>query len=260
MAYSEPREVLTGYTWSARDHQEYVLDNFAANPPAMITTAGDLAVATAANTITRLGIGTNTQMLESRSTEDTGRKWVNSGLVPLGGILIWSGSAASIPTGWSLCNGTGGTPDLRDKFIVCSGSTYATTDTGGAASLNAAHTHTTTNTDTDASTHSHATDALTGDGDHRHVYTSAEMSGPSATENVYATGGGPGDQSSNSSHTHVHPLAASATDGAHDHTFHTSSDSGSHTHPLTEDETGSAGGTIDLRPAYYALCYVMRTT
>lgn len=37
---------------------------------------------------------------------------------PTGGIIMWSGTIASIPTGWSLCNGANGTPDLTDKFIV----------------------------------------------------------------------------------------------------------------------------------------------
>lgn len=39
-------------------------------------------------------------------------------LVPVGGIIMWSGSIASIPTGWVLCNGSNGTPDLRNRFIV----------------------------------------------------------------------------------------------------------------------------------------------
>ncbi|MDP2905180.1 MAG: hypothetical protein Q8O22_02615 [Candidatus Omnitrophota bacterium] len=37
---------------------------------------------------------------------------------PEGAIIIWSGSISSIPTGWALCDGASGTPDLRDKFIV----------------------------------------------------------------------------------------------------------------------------------------------
>lgn len=41
-----------------------------------------------------------------------------SGTIPVGGIIMWSGSIATIPTGWSLCNGENGTPNLRDKFIV----------------------------------------------------------------------------------------------------------------------------------------------
>ena len=53
-------------------------------------------------------------------------------------ICLWSGSIASIPAGWALCNGANGTPDLRDKFIVGAGSTYAVGASGGAVN----HTHT----------------------------------------------------------------------------------------------------------------------
>ena len=33
--------------------------------------------------------------------------------VPSGGIIIWSGAANAIPSGWVLCNGSNSTPDLR---------------------------------------------------------------------------------------------------------------------------------------------------
>jgi hypothetical protein len=51
---------------------------------------------------------------------------------PSGGIIMWSGSIASIPAGWYLCNGSNGTPDLRDRFIVGAGSTYSVAGTGGS--------------------------------------------------------------------------------------------------------------------------------
>lgn len=54
---------------------------------------------------------------------------------PVGGIILWSGSVASIPTGWVLCDGTNSTPDLRDRFVVGAGSTYSVDDTGGADSV-----------------------------------------------------------------------------------------------------------------------------
>jgi microcystin-dependent protein len=61
---------------------------------------------------------------------------------------MWSGSIASIPSGWLLCNGTSGTPDLRDRFIVGAGSTYAVAGTGGSANaVIVSHTHTATSTD-----------------------------------------------------------------------------------------------------------------
>ena len=52
------------------------------------------------------------------------------GFVPVGGIIMWSG--ATVPTGWGLCDGTQNTPDLRNRFIVGSGSSYANGDQGGA--------------------------------------------------------------------------------------------------------------------------------
>jgi len=50
-----------------------------------------------------------------------------------GGILLWSGAIVDIPSGFVLCNGANGTPDLRDKFVVGAGSTYNPADTGGSA-------------------------------------------------------------------------------------------------------------------------------
>ncbi len=46
-------------------------------------------------------------------------------------ILIWSGAIVDIPKGFVLCDGNNGTPDLRNRFIVQPGDTYAVDDTGG---------------------------------------------------------------------------------------------------------------------------------
>lgn len=54
-----------------------------------------------------------------------------------GMIILWSGSIVLIPSGWTLCDGTVGTPDLRNKFIVGAGDTYAPAASGGALT----HTH-----------------------------------------------------------------------------------------------------------------------
>ena len=48
-----------------------------------------------------------------------------------GMILLWSGSIATIPAGWAICNGTAGTPNLMDRFVVGAGSAYAVGSTGG---------------------------------------------------------------------------------------------------------------------------------
>ena len=74
--------------------------------------------------------------------------------IPAGLIAIWSGSTGSVPTGWALCDGTGGTPDLRNSLFLGAGSTYAVGDTGGTAdAIVVSHTHTATVTDP---THTHS--------------------------------------------------------------------------------------------------------
>ena len=68
--------------------------------------------------------------------------------IPTGGIILWSGSTGSVPSGWYLCDGTNGTPDLRNSFIVGAGSTYAVGSTGGTAdAVVVSHTHAATVTD-----------------------------------------------------------------------------------------------------------------
>lgn len=86
--------------------------------------------------------------------------------VPSGGIIMWSGSIASIPTGWFLCNGSNSTPDLRNKFIIGAAIdnagvanttvTGSNTQSGGSKDLIVPyHNHTATSTVTDPS-HTHA--------------------------------------------------------------------------------------------------------
>jgi microcystin-dependent protein len=48
---------------------------------------------------------------------------------------MWSGSTTDIPNGWKLCDGTNGTPNLKDKFIVGAGGKYSVGNTGGADSV-----------------------------------------------------------------------------------------------------------------------------
>lgn len=66
---------------------------------------------------------------------DSPNKFVGNGTIPVGGIIMWSGSIATIPSGWALCNGSNGTPDLRNRFIVGAGSEYNPGNTGGNKDL-----------------------------------------------------------------------------------------------------------------------------
>lgn len=76
--------------------------------------------------------GTAGQMLTKKSAEDYDTQWQNAPGIPSGLIAMWSGAANKIPSGWVLCNGFNGTPDLRDRFIVGAGSSYSVGAKGGS--------------------------------------------------------------------------------------------------------------------------------
>lgn len=89
--------------------------------------------------------------------------------IPIGTIAIWSGPLNTIPDGWQLADGTNGTLDLRNRFVVGAGSLYNPGTTGGSADAALpAHTHTATSTSTftgsELGTHSHGVN----DPGHRH--------------------------------------------------------------------------------------------
>jgi len=116
-----------------------------------LTTSGNVAVGgtlsaaspafTGTPTSTTAAVGTNTTQIATTA-------FVLANGLPSGAILLWSGSVASIPSGFVLCDGTNSTPDLRDRFVVGAGSTYAVNATGGSANATLpSHTHTATVTD-----------------------------------------------------------------------------------------------------------------
>ncbi len=82
----------------------------------------------------------------------------STGSVPIGGIILWSGTIANVPTNWHLCDGTNGTPNLQDNFVVGAGNSYAVNATGGSAN----HSHTTPPLTVPGLTFSGSTDAAGG--------------------------------------------------------------------------------------------------
>lgn len=199
--------------------------------------------------------------------------------IPSGVILLWSGSVATIPSGWALCNGSNGTPDLRNRFVVGAGSTYSVGDTGGAntvtldSTMIPSHTHTVTTTGSASSenAHTHTFSGTTvSDGSHTHSITDPghqHLTGSyiarpvTGTSSVYGTNDptpDAGDQYTVSNTTGITINSA----GAHTHTYSgTTSSQAAHTHTLTLSSTAaSTGGGLahENRPPYYALAYIMR--
>jgi microcystin-dependent protein len=178
---------------------------------------------------------------------------------PIGGIILWSGSVASIPANWALCDGTNATPNLVDRFVVGAGSTYAVAATGGAATITLdatqipAHSHTADGdlTAASAGAHTHTVSGSTNTtGSHRHT----QAFGSNVGGNTYSDAGRI-NFAGNTSDTAINPA------GDHSHTVTgTAASNGAHTHDIT-GSTSSVGGGLahENLPPYYALAYIMRT-
>ncbi len=159
-----------------------------------------------------------------------------SSAIPVGVIVMWSGQVTNVPTGWALCNGSGGTPDLRGKFIVGAGGTYSLGQTGGAERNDISHTHA---INPDAPPTSVA-------GNHAH-----HVEGQTNACIGDCVDGADSGSKSVGSDTHQHSFSI-GTSGAGDHS-HTVNN---HAHGGITQSSNTT--TIDNRPPYYALAYIMK--
>jgi microcystin-dependent protein len=171
---------------------------------------------------------------------------------PAGGIVIWSGAEAAIPTGWVLCNGSNSTPDLREKFVMGAGTTAVNT-TGGTNSLTIATAN--------LPSHTHAISLTSGAGG-SHTHSISDAGAHSHTFNV---SGSPGSDSNNfdvDNHNNGNTGGDSASKttssvAAHTHTIGSES---AHTHAISGTSAATGGATaIDNRPLYFSLCYIMKS-
>lgn len=188
--------------------------------------------------------------------------------VPSGGIIMWSGSVASIPTEWKLCDGTNSTPDLRSRFIVGSGTDSGAThdigDTGGANST------TLTEAQLPAHTHAVGTLAASAAGGHTHSNTVGTAGAHQHTFDIRASSDNDAESGltaafrTTGSTNHSQQTMASANTtvaGVGDHTHTVTIDAvADHTHSLTGATSSiGSGSAVDNQPAYYALAFIMKT-
>lgn len=178
--------------------------------------------------------GTNTTQVATTA-------FVIANAVPSGLISMWSGTIASIPSGWVLCNGSNSTPDLRNRFIIGAHSDnvgVANTTVTGSSTLSGgskdavvvAHTHTATTDSTSI------TGVITGIS--QTFNDNGSVTGVFTKQTGYLLDGGPFEYTSRNS--------GQVTMDA------------SHTHTLTTASTGSSGTNANL-PPYYALAFIMKT-
>ena len=201
---------------------------------------------------------------------------------PSGGIIIWSGAANNLPNGWSLCDGSNGTPDLRNRFVV--GASTGTGDTtypglsvnatGGSANATlVSHSHTVDNhTHSDGTlvvdNHTHSVNINTNNNSHTHHHIMpgddqltfangrAGWSNRSAASYPYdanssTSGGGQMWRTSDNSHTHSHNVSGNTGGSAPGISGSTGGSA-----PGTNSQ-GSSASNANL-PPYFALCYIMK--
>lgn len=116
--------------------------------------------------------------------------YLNNTACVTGMVTMWAGAIGSIPTGWQLCNGSGGAPDLRDRFIVGAGNSYSIGNSGGSNNKNIAHTHSFSGTTSGRANYnfqrvSNNYDSTTNENpDHNHTYSGNTSSGGSASLDI----------------------------------------------------------------------------
>ena len=142
--------------------------------------------------------------------------------IPSGFIGLWSGAANAIPSGWYLCNGSNGTPDLRDRFVVGAGNGYSVGNTGGSSSV--------TLSTAQLPSHNHGVN----DSGHTH----------NLLYNHGAFGGSSGAVTPRSGNTPVTPGISGRVSTV--------------TTGISIQNAGS-GQSHENRPPYYALCYIMKS-
>lgn len=189
--------------------------------------------------------------------------------LPAGMITMWSGAVDTIPSGWALCDGTNGTPDLRARFVVgAGGQSYDPGDRGGyntvglttaqlpshnhSASTGGAGAHSHTGSTTRNGQHSH-TGSSSSAGSHSHAYTYGSSTGVGGASGRSGTTTSSDRTASAGSHSHSISIN---NGGAHDHSLNINS-GGSHTHSVSVGNTGS-GERHENRPPYHALAYIMK--
>ena len=182
--------------------------------------------------------------------------------IPKGVIVMWSGTLATIPAGWALCDGTNGTPDLQNKFIR--GATTATLPgtEGGADTVTLAttnlpsHAHTTTtgstglNLSATASIAAAANDSTGLAGKYVPAFAAANHLMSIKLGNLQTSTHGDSFLYTLSGTTYVMSLLGSG--GTHTHTG-TVSISGDGTTATT-----GSGQAIDILPTYYTLAYIIK--
>jgi len=169
--------------------------------------------------------------------------------VPSGAIMLWSGAVGAIPSGYVLCDGANATPDLRDRFVIGAGSSYAVAATGGSTSITdvPSHTHSVSGGTNNSGNHAH-NGSTSNSGNHSHQVRLTEGQNGGSNNALYSYRG------TNAGYTSWFTQAG----GDHAHNFSTSG-AGDHSHSFSVTSGATGSGSVSVINPYYALCYIMKT-
>lgn len=169
-------------------------------------------------------------------------------MVPRGAIIMWSGPLSSLPSGWALCNGNNGTPDLTNRFILSvANASENPGETGG--------THSQTLSISQLPSHTHSA-LIESEGEHVHSGTTLENGNHDHAFDYYRNSGGGTYHNMGGTDQDKQGSADTSSDGAHTHSLIVDS-SGLHSHAVTINAVGS-NAPIDNRPAFYKLAFIMK--
>jgi len=119
-------------TWSSAGSSPVVVTDGVFNVMlGSITPLSNEFFATYPKTYLGVSVANDSEMLPRQMIASVGYAFAAGNGVPKGGVIMWNGT--TVPEGWALCDGTNGTPDLRNRFVVGVGNNYSLGATGGEA-------------------------------------------------------------------------------------------------------------------------------
>ena len=190
----------------------------------------------------------------------TAASFEGNGTIPIGGIIMWHGADNAVPTNWSLCDGSNGTPDLRNQFVVGRGGLYGAGSTGGEATKTLgtanlpSHTHTDGTLAASGGSHSHNLSNVSGTSNHSHQIRATNGDDHNDTARHIQSGR---NDSANFGYTNINTDNTNAT-----FTLSGTTDPSGSLSLAVDGVTGDQGGTMgqsfEILPPYYAIAYIMR--
>jgi hypothetical protein len=213
---------------------------------------------------------------------------INNALVPIKGIIMFSGTESEIPANWSLCDGNNGTPNLTNQFVIAANS-FSTNDNEWQSSVTGSNLPSGGSKDAIVVIHNHD---ISNDSHNHGVSNDSHNHGDSF---IVGRGTLSATTTGNASHTHSVTVPAGAAMGGGDspnywqgsQTISTQSNTGDHDHGISFSGNPSLGGSVSANstgididnnstgididnegssgtnanlPPYFAIAYIMRVT